>query len=397
MTTQATQTSPDILGVSDEDFEKMAEPAAPPPPTPVPEDPPAQAPAQEEPAEPAEEPGESTDPAQAQEPAGGTGGSDPGATSDEPAKPAAPAAPASPPAKPAEEPPAGGGKPAEEPAESVPDYKAFYERIMAPFKANGRTIQLTSADEAVQLMQMGANYTKKVQELGKHRKFVLMLENAGLLDESRLELLIALDKKDPEAIKKFFKDKGLDPVDVDTSSEVKYKPGSHAVSDQEAALAAAIDEVKSMEGGEETIQSVHKSWDSTSKKVLWANPQLLKAIHNQRMSGVYDRVSAEVERRQALGQFSEGTPFLDMYRTVGDELVAKGALQGGTGAAPAAPAPAGPRAPVATRPASRPAAKAPGNPAVRAAAPSRAAPKSATTLPLNVLAMSDDDFLKLKL
>lgn len=43
------------------------------------------------------------------------------------------------------------------------DYKAGYEQIMALTKANGKTMQVKSVEEAIQLMQMGANYTRKMQ------------------------------------------------------------------------------------------------------------------------------------------------------------------------------------------------------------------------------------------
>lgn len=35
------------------------------------------------------------------------------------------------------------------------DYKAQYEKVMAPFKANGKTIQLNNTDEVISLLQKG--------------------------------------------------------------------------------------------------------------------------------------------------------------------------------------------------------------------------------------------------
>ena len=39
----------------------------------------------------------------------------------------------------------------------VVDYKAEYERLLKPFKANGRDVSVASVDDALSLMQMGAN------------------------------------------------------------------------------------------------------------------------------------------------------------------------------------------------------------------------------------------------
>lgn len=57
------------------------------------------------------------------------------------------------------------------------------------------TIELRDSSEAVQLMQKGANYTRKMQDIAPHRKVLLMLENNGLLDEGKLSYLIDLEKK----------------------------------------------------------------------------------------------------------------------------------------------------------------------------------------------------------
>lgn len=288
------------------------------------------------------------------------------------------------------------GKPkAPTPAGEGSDHKAFFEKVMAPFKANGKVIQLQSADEVIALMQMGANYTKKMQAIQQNKKYLMMLENNGLLDEEKLSLHIDLDKGNPEAIKKFLKDKKLEPMELDLSEEPNYQQGAHAVTDQEAGLATAIDDLKTMDGGAETIQSV-QAWDAASKKVLWDNPEILNVIHGQRQSGVYDRISTEIERRKTLGQIGPTVPFLQAYKIIGDELAAQGALQVGTKPATPAQPPVG-RTPVAVRPAKIPT-KVADNSRVRAAAPSRPSPNQVkrTMNPTDLLSMSDEDFLKLK-
>ena len=275
--------------------------------------------------------------------------------------------------------------------EVSPEYEAFFKRVMAPFKANGKTIQLTSADEVIQLMQMGANYTKKMQSIQHNKKFLMMLENNGLLDEAKLSFLIDLDKKDPEAIKKLLKDSKLDPSEIDTSEETKYTGGAHAVTDQEAALSSAIDELVSSPEGKATLQSINSTWDAASKKVLYDDPRLLGIIHSQHENGIYAKIVAEMDRRKTLGQVEVNAPFLQTYKTIGDEMNAKGAF----GIVKPAAAPSKPAAgtPVATRAAKTPAAKAQEAAKVRAAASTRSAAQT-TRNDVNVLAMSDDEFLK---
>lgn len=267
------------------------------------------------------------------------------------------------------------------------DYKAGYEQLMAPFKANGKTMQVKSVEEAIQLMQMGANYTRKMQELQPHRKTLLMLENNGLLDEGKLSFLIDLDKKNPEAIKKLLQDANINPLDVDMDQESTYQEGNHKVSDEEAQFRLVLDELNSNPVGRETLQTINSTWDQASKEVLWKQPEVMNTIHQQRENGVYARITAEIDRRRTLGQIQVGVPFLEAYRVVGDELHRSGAFNDlfkpkATAAAPVATRAAMPK-PTGL------------DPKAEAAAVHRGSP-SKTTSPLEAMQKaSDDEFLKM--
>ena len=277
----------------------------------------------------------------------------------------------------------------DKPAVVETDYKSFHDQVMAPFKANGKMIQLKSPEEAIALMQMGANYTRKMQEIQPHRKVLLMLENNGLLDEGKLSYLIDLDKKNPDAIKKLVKDAGLDPMDIDTSEESAYRVGNHRVSDEEAAFRGVLDDLSTTDNGKQTLQVINSTWDQASKELLWKNPGVMTLINQQRELGIYDRILTEVERRKALGQVPINQPLLLIYQQVGQEMVAGNAF---ADIVQPAQQPRETVAPVASR-------VVPPKPVVKngdratAAAPSKAAAKPAKVI-VNPLSMSDDDFLK---
>lgn len=286
---------------------------------------------------------------------------------------------------------------------ALPDYEGFYKQIMTPFKANGKTIELKDPAEAVQLMQMGANYTRKMQDMVPHRKVLTMLQNNGLMDESKLSFLIDLDKKNPEAIKKLIKDSGIDPLEIDTSTDPAYYEGNHRVSDEEVNFATALEELSSTPAGQETLQVIHTQWDQASKDVLWKHPETLAVIQAQRDVGIYDRIIAEVDRRRVLGSIPTGTPLLQAYKIVGDELTAADAFadlrEKQQGTAPLVtsdpPGQEGTRPnpePVATRVVAPKSQVANGD-AASAASPTRAAPQKAQAF-VNPLSMSDDEFLK---
>ena len=272
------------------------------------------------------------------------------------------------------------------------DYKAFHDRVMAPFQANGKTIQLRSVDEAIQLMQQGANYTRKMQAIAPHRKVLMMLENNGLLDESKLSRLIDLEKKNPDAIRALVKEAGIDPLDIDVYEESTYTPGNHAVPDEAVAFQTTLDEVSSTPDGQETVRQITASWDPESKAELWKDPSILGTIHQQRISGVYDRVVAEIERQRTIGAIPANVSLLNAYRVIGERMTQAGAFQDLVAAQQAAQRPAV-QHPVATRVASaKPAVTNSGK--VSAAAPTRTATPRRAEAFINPLAMSDDEFMK---
>ena len=273
------------------------------------------------------------------------------------------------------------------------DYKAGYERLMAPFKANGKMFTPQSPEEAISLMQMGANYTRKMQALQPYRKVMLMLENNGLMDEDKLSYLIDLDKKNPEAIRKLLKDSGTDPLDINMEEEINYQKGNHRVSDTEAAFATELDDLKSTPEGQATLGVISQTWDEASKTALFENRGLLLTIQTQRENGIYDIISNEVNRLQTLGQIPPGTPFIQAYNYVGDALAKQGAFNHLAKPVETKPEVTAQRAAVATR-VVKPKPTVTHSEQASAASPSRAAPSKVERF-INPLALSDEEFAKL--
>ena len=203
------------------------------------------------------------------------------------------------------------------------NYKEGYEKLMAPFKANGKVITPRSPEEAISLMQMGANYTRKMQELKPYRKVMLMLQNNGLMDEEKLSFLIDLDKKNPGAINKLVKDSGIDPLDIDAEKAGEYRPNTYRVDEREMALDTVLEEIQDTTTYTRTLGIVSKEWDGGSKQVIADNPELLKVINDHVARGVYDVIQAEMERERMFGRLS-GLTDLEAYRQVGDAIQARG-------------------------------------------------------------------------
>ena len=276
-----------------------------------------------------------------------------------------------------------------------PDFEAFYNQVMKPFKANGKEVTPRSIEEVIRLMQMGAGFGRKLQDMQPHIKTLKMLEKENLLDPTELSFLIDIRNKNPEAIKKIIKDANIDPLDLNIEDNVSYKPVDRSVTDAEMNFEDALSSLKERTNGAEFIQHINQSWDKESMGLLWEKPELLGIFQDQRESGVYDKIVAEIEHQKTFGKIAPNTPFIQAYTIAGDALAASGALgqiQTPETEKVAETNPAPQPKVVATRTQPPKPAAANGDKA-NAAAPSRTSPKKAAQV-INPLQMADEDFLK---
>ena len=218
-----------------------------------------------------------------------------------------------------------GEKPEEKNGEPAIDFESEYKRLLAPFKANGREIAVKSVDDAIALMQMGANYNKKMAALKPNLKLMKLLENNGLLSEDKIGFLIDLEKKNPAAINKLVKDSGIDPMDFDAEKASGYKQTAYTVDDREIELDTVLDEIQGTPSYNRTLEIVSTKWDAASKQVIAGSPQLLKVINGHVESGIYDLISKELESERLFGRLN-GLSDIEAYRQIGDALHAKGAF-----------------------------------------------------------------------
>lgn len=210
------------------------------------------------------------------------------------------------------------------------DYKAAYEKVMT-FRANGKEIKLKDIGEAVRLMEMGANYTKKLQALQPQAKILRMLENNKLLDEDKLNHLIDISRGDKNAIQKLLADRSIDPMDFDENGAKEYKAGNHKVTDKEIELSLQASEVSETPEGQAIIIDTQKKFDQSSREIIFADPTILTLLTEHKRNGIYDAISNEVERRRMLRDPTIlSLPFLHAYKAIGDDLATRNLLPGQT-------------------------------------------------------------------
>lgn len=269
------------------------------------------------------------------------------------------------------------------------DYKAEYTKLFAPFKANGKEIAISNADDAISLMQMGANYNKKMAALKPNLKLLKLLENNNLLSEEKIGFLIDLEKKNPDAINKLIKDSGLDPMDLDAEKASGYKPNTYTVDDREMELDTVLDEIQSTPSYNRTLEIVSTKWDGPSKQVIAGSPQLLKVINDHVQTGIYDTIIKEVERERMFGRLN-GLSDIDAYKAIGDAINARGGFNhlGNQGQET-------PPKPVVVTPKPKQVDEDKLKEKRRAASSTKPASSNVTPKDFNPLALSDEDFGKL--
>lgn len=198
------------------------------------------------------------------------------------------------------------------------DLKAIHAAIFKPFKANGKEIAPKTVEDVISLMQMGANYTKKMQLMAPMKKAVESLNKASI-GEDDLNFLIDVHKGDKEAIKKLLKKHEVDPLDLDMES-TNYVPKNNIASDEDVEFTDVIQDIQSSLPKIQEILS--KQWDNKSKDLLLKDPMLMKALHEEIEMGRFDEVQNRLETERTFGRY-KGKSDIEAYIDVVTKMVAE--------------------------------------------------------------------------
>ena len=210
-----------------------------------------------------------------------------------------------------------------EPVDESPtvDIEAEYRKLIgSPIKANGTELVIDSVDDAIKLIQMGANYYKKVEQLKPAQKVITMLEKAGMLDEQKLSFAIDLLNKDKGAIAKLVE--GMDTYELQDEQHKDSVPTNRSVSDEQLTLDNVIQEVSSTPTGHRTLEVLGTKWDVASRETVVSNPEVIRVLNQHMADGTFDTVSNEVEKQRMLGNIPAGLNNIQAYKFVGDQLYA---------------------------------------------------------------------------
>lgn len=275
-------------------------------------------------------------------------------------------------------------------SQKVADHKAFYDALTKPFKANGRELQITNPEEIITLMQMGANYNAKMAALKPNRRFMKMLEQNELLDESKLGFLIDVSKGDPKAIAKLVQDSGFNIDEYNPEEPVEYKSKHVAPTGEAIELEDIVTELGQQPGFSDVLTTVTTNWDPQSQEILGKNPQILRVLQKQKALGHFDQIQAEVEKQALFGQ-ANGMTTLQMYSAAEQKLISEGKLKGVEPQQAPKPIPANVETTIPNKPAK------PDTTAAKraAAAPRQTVQGKSQPVVDNLFSLSDEEFAKI--
>lgn len=203
--------------------------------------------------------------------------------------------------------------------EQVTQALDFYKIITAPFKADGKEISVRSAEDAVRLMQQGANYSRRMQELKPLKQMNRILQDNGINNVNVINNLIDLHKGNKEAITDLLKKYKIDPIDLDLENNNQYKANNYAGNSQDNAFRDVLEETVAIPEGQALVSEINKDWDLESKKRLRENPAVVSNLLQLKQAGIYDKVAEELAYQRSIGHLTN-IPYLQAFDQVGEAM-----------------------------------------------------------------------------
>ena len=164
-------------------------------------------------------------------------------------------------------------------------------------KANGQEYEFTVDEMKAQFGSIFAkaqDYTKKTQALKEYRRTIDIVQNAGLSDND-LNLFADVLKGDKDAIAAVLKRTGVDALDLDTEN-VNYAPKNYGRNDTELAIKDIVDDISADKEYVITHNILEKQWDSKSREKFIEDPNMIKGLHIDVKSGLYDKLNPIMQK-----------------------------------------------------------------------------------------------------
>ena len=203
------------------------------------------------------------------------------------------------------------------------DYEAEYKKLFEPIKSSGREIKMRNVEHIRNYIQMGDDYNKKMHELKPFMKSLRSLKEHNILgdenSDERLNFLIELDQKKPEAIKRLIAESGIDIYELQDEEKFspekskQYRPENQMVSEGEYEIEDALKSIAGTESYSKTIEVMTKSFDAQSRDIIADNPSYIESLNHDIANGSYDKVMEEVQYARDMKMIPADMPDIQAY------------------------------------------------------------------------------------
>ena len=181
------------------------------------------------------------------------------------------------------------------------------------FKANGKEYEFSEDEVREQFPKIfgqAMDYTKKMQAIKPWRKTIDAIEGAQLSHED-VSLMIDVLKGDKDAVAAVLKRTGVDALELDVEQS-RYVPKDYGRDDKALAVKDVIEEISGDAEYNTTYKILSKEWDDGSFREMTSDPELIKLLHVDVKSGMYNKVQPIAEKLKVYdrGKHSD----LDYYK-----------------------------------------------------------------------------------
>ena len=187
------------------------------------------------------------------------------------------------------------------------------------FKANGREFKFTQDEMMAQFPKIfgqAMDYTKKTQAMKPWRKTIDAIEQAKLGHED-INLMIDVMKGNKEAIAEVLKRTGVDSLEIDTENS-KYTPNDYGRDDKALAIKDTVEEISADKEYDITHRILSKEWDEKSFRDMTDDPELIRLLHVDVKTGIFDKVQPIADKIKVLDRGSKSD--LEYYKMASIEL-----------------------------------------------------------------------------
>lgn len=195
------------------------------------------------------------------------------------------------------------------------------------FKANGKEYEFSSqeiVDQFPKIFGQAMDYTKKMQAIKPWRKTLDALENAELTHDD-VNLMIDVLKGNKEAIAAVIKRTGVDALDLNTDDDKRYVANDYGRDDRTLAVKDVVESISQDPEYAVTHNIISKNWDQSSWETMAENPEMIRLLHLDVKSGVYQQLQPIAEKLKVFGGGSKSD--LEYYKAAAEQFFTNAARQ----------------------------------------------------------------------